>query len=99
MKNLKILVGIFLILLLCGCQFEHYNFEDINKYFKEKYPNANYKINKEFIEEEYDRMGNTRRDYEVKNNENGQKCYVSSIEFYTEHVSYEIYDNCEEIFK
>lgn len=99
MKNFKVLVGIFLILLLCGCQSEHYNFEDINKYFEEKYPNANYEINKNFIEEEYDRMGNTQRKYEVKNNENGKKCYVFSNEHYIEHVFYEINDNCEEIFK
>lgn len=44
-------------------------------------------------------MGNTLRKYEAKNNENGQKCYVFSIEEYREHVSYEINDNCEEIFK
>lgn len=99
MKNFKILVGIFLTLLLCGCQSEHYNFDDVNKYFKEKYPNASYEINKNFIEEEYDKMGNTRREYEVKNNENGQKCYVVSIEEYREHVSYELNDNCEDIFK
>lgn len=95
----KALVGLLFIFTLCGCQLQHYDFEDVNKYLKEKYPNTDYKVDKNFIEEEYDQMGNTRRKYEIKNNETGQKCYVFSIEEYREHVSYEINDNCEEIFK
>ena len=95
----EVLIGLLLIFTLCSCQLEHYSFEDIDKYLKEKYPNINYVIDKNFVEEEYDQIGNTKRKYEVKNNETGKKCYAFSVKHYREHAYYQINDNCEEILK
>jgi len=99
MKKAKKLIGVLLIIMLCGCQSQHYNYEEVDKYLKEKYSKKDYEINKEFIEEEYDRAGNTQRKYEVKNKGTGEQCYVFSTEYYREHTSYEISDNCENVLK
>lgn len=95
----KMFLIVLLMLIVCGCQNDHYSTSEVKNYLDEKYPNQKYTVDENYVEVIYDRDDNTKRTWTVENTETGKQCYVNSVQHYKEHVYYDINDNCEDIFK